>query len=96
MGRLLAPLAVCAALVTLARAGIEFTKPEAGDKLTAGTAIEVEWKEGGSGPSLSDIATFDLVLCAGGNDAASLVSCQVTEEVELILIYRLRFAASLL
>jgi hypothetical protein len=96
MGRVLAPLAVCAALITLARAGIVFTKPKASDKLTAGTAIEVEWKEGGSGPSLADIATFDVVLCAGGNDVNSIVSSQVTKELISILIHHLRNAASLL
>ncbi|KAF2684571.1 hypothetical protein K458DRAFT_418141 [Lentithecium fluviatile CBS 122367] len=73
MGRLLAPLAVCAALISLAHAGIEFTKPKAGETLKAGTAIEVEWKEGGDGPALSDLTTFELHLCFGGNDADTIV-----------------------
>jgi hypothetical protein len=73
MGRLLAPLAVFAAFATLAHAGITFTSPEAGDKLRAGSTIEVEWKEGGSGPKLSDLTTYELHLCAGGNDPSTIV-----------------------
>jgi hypothetical protein len=74
MGRVLAPLVACAALITLARAGIEFTKPEADDTLTAGQAISVAWKDGGGGPPLSDLTTFELFLCAGGNDKGTIVS----------------------
>lgn len=74
MPRILAALAVAAALSDLVHAGISFTKPAAGDKLTAGSAIEVAWKDGGDGPALSEFSTYELHLCAGGNDAASIVS----------------------
>ena len=72
MGRVLAPLAVCAALITLVH-GITFVKPEAGDTLTADEVIEVEWKDGGSGPAMSDLLSFELFLCAGGNDVDTIV-----------------------
>jgi hypothetical protein len=66
MTRLLLPLTALAALAPLVSAGIKFTSPAAGDKLTAGTAIEVEWEEGGSGPALSDLTTYQLILVGGG------------------------------
>ncbi|KAJ4291949.1 Cell wall synthesis protein kre9 precursor [Kalmusia sp. IMI 367209] len=68
MGRLLAPLAVLAAFTTLASAGIQITSPKAGDKLTAGNALKVEWKEGGSGPDVADLTTYQVFLCAGPNN----------------------------
>lgn len=74
MRRLLASLVLCATFAALAQAGIEFTKPKAGDTLTAGTALGVQWQEGGDGPSLSDLTTYELFLCAGGNDAGTFVS----------------------
>ncbi|KAF2180633.1 beta-1,6-glucan boisynthesis protein-like protein [Zopfia rhizophila CBS 207.26] len=66
------PLAIFA-LVTLVSADVEFTSPKAGASLTGGTAIEVEWKDSGEDPSLTDLTTYELFLCAGGNDAASIV-----------------------
>jgi hypothetical protein len=66
MTRLLLPLTALAALAPLVSAGIKFTKPVAGAKLTAGTAIEVDWEEGGSGPSISDLTTYQLILVGGG------------------------------
>ena len=58
------------AFATLAKAGIHFTLPKAGDKLTAGDAIKVEWEEKGSGPGPDDLTTYQLFLCAGPNDAS--------------------------
>jgi hypothetical protein len=67
MARLLLPLAAFAALAPLVSAGIQFTSPAPGDKLTAGNAINIEWEEGGTGPKLTDLATYNLFLCAGGD-----------------------------
>ena len=66
MTRLLLPFTLFAALAPLVSAGIKFTKPSAGDKLKAGTAIVVEWEEGGSGPKISDLTTYQLILVGGG------------------------------
>lgn len=66
MTRLLLPFTALVALTPLVSAGIKFTSPAAGDKLKTGTAIEVEWEEGGSGPSLSDLTTYQLILVGGG------------------------------
>ncbi len=70
MTRLLLPLTVLAALAPIVSAGIKFKKPAAGAKLTAGTAIEVEWEEGGSGPKISDLTTYQLILVGGGQEDA--------------------------
>lgn len=67
MARVLLPLAALAALTPLASA-IKFTSPEPGDKLTAGSAISVKWEDGGDGPKLSDLLSYELFLFAGGND----------------------------
>jgi hypothetical protein len=66
MGHLLAPLAICAALVTLVHAGVEFRKPIAGAILDAGKAMTVEWTDGGVGPALTDLGPYTLHLCQGG------------------------------
>lgn len=68
MTRLFLTLAALAALTPLASAGIKFTSPAAGAKLTAGTAITVKWEEGGDGPALTDLLNYQLFLVAGGND----------------------------
>jgi hypothetical protein len=70
MPRLLLPLVALAALAPLVSAGVKFTNPAPGDKLKAGTAITVEWEEGGTGPKLTDLSTFQLFLCAGGDGVA--------------------------
>ena len=74
MTRLILPLVAFAALAPLARAGISFTSPSAGAKLSAGNSITVNWQDGGDGPSTGDLTTYQLFLCAGGNSAGQNVS----------------------
>jgi hypothetical protein len=74
MARLMLPLAALVALVPFASAGIQFTSPEAGATLKAGTSIQVGWEEGGDGPKLTDLTTFELFLCAGGSKEGTFVS----------------------
>ncbi|KAF1948465.1 beta-1,6-glucan boisynthesis protein-like protein [Byssothecium circinans] len=69
MPRILAPLVLITALSSVVSAGIVFTKPEAGGKSAGGSALSVEWKEGGTGPALSELTSFVLDLCTGSNDA---------------------------
>ncbi|KAF1976148.1 hypothetical protein BU23DRAFT_456520 [Bimuria novae-zelandiae CBS 107.79] len=78
MGRFLAPLAVLTALTTLASAGLQITKPEAGATLTGGDAISIEWKEAGNGPNMDDLTTYQVFLCAGTNDASDNYDLQVS------------------
>lgn len=73
MTRILLPLALLAALSPLVNAGVKFTSPSAGDKLTAGTAVTVKWEEGGSGPALTDLTTYQLQLIVGGNEGSEQV-----------------------
>jgi hypothetical protein len=62
------PLALLAALARLAAADVEFVSPKAGAKLVGGGAIEVEWKDSGDKPAIADLTTYELFLCAGGNE----------------------------
>ncbi|KAF1926367.1 uncharacterized protein M421DRAFT_67686 [Didymella exigua CBS 183.55] len=66
MTRLLLSFTALAALAPLVSAGIKFKSPIAGAELTAGTAIEIEWEEGGTGPSISELTTYQLILVGGG------------------------------
>lgn len=80
MARLLLPFTALAALAPLVSAGIEFTKPAAGAKLTAGESIKIEWKEGGTGPSISDLTTYQVILVAGGQKPEEQVSTRLNLE----------------
>ncbi|KZF21542.1 hypothetical protein L228DRAFT_248266 [Xylona heveae TC161] len=61
------PLALLAAFAPLAvLADIEFTSPAAGQTLQPGT-ITFTWKDSGDSPSISDLKSYQLFLCAGGN-----------------------------
>lgn len=75
MGRFLAPLVALATFTSLAT-GIKITSPKGGDKFTAGNALEVKWDEGGTGPDIADLSTYEVYLCAGPNtpDANTMVS----------------------
>ncbi|KAF2489250.1 hypothetical protein BU16DRAFT_531577 [Lophium mytilinum] len=65
-------LALLAALAPFALADVQFTVPKAGGSMPGG-AITVEWKESGNSPSLTDLKSYQLFLCAGGNDDATIL-----------------------
>jgi hypothetical protein len=69
-----ATLALIASLAPLASADIEFTKPKAGEELEGGSTIEITWKDSGDKPALEELTTYELFLCAGGNEPGSYVS----------------------
>lgn len=63
-------LALLATLAPLAFADVEFTGPAAGDTITVGVqsaTITIKWKDSGSAPPITDLVSYDLFLCAGGN-----------------------------
>ncbi|EON66062.1 hypothetical protein W97_05305 [Coniosporium apollinis CBS 100218] len=63
-------LALLATLAPFAFADVEFTGPAAGDTITVGVqaaSITVKWKESGDAPPITDLLSYDLFLCAGGN-----------------------------
>lgn len=49
-------------------ADVEFTSPAAGASVPGGTVITVQWKDSGDAPSISDLKSYQLFLCAGGNE----------------------------
>ncbi len=70
--RLLAQLAVllllCCCGPRAVLADVRFTKPAAGASIAGGTVLQVEWEDSGDAPSISDLTTYQLFLCAGGNE----------------------------
>lgn len=65
-----------AAVAPHAFADVEFTTPSAGATAAGGEVLKVAWKESGSSPPISSLLTYQLFLCAGGNDASSFVRIQ--------------------
>lgn len=55
-------------------ADVEFTSPAPGDEVAGGTTLRVQWKDSGDAPSLADLKSYKLFLCAGGN--ANPVGCE--------------------
>jgi hypothetical protein len=66
--------ALLGALAPLAAADITFTSPKAGASLAGGTSITVEWKDSGEAPAIADLKSYQIFLCAGGNEDATIVS----------------------
>jgi len=66
-------LALLVALAPFALADVQFTSPKGGATLPGGGSITVEWKESGEAPSISDLKSYQLFLCAGGNDDATIL-----------------------
>lgn len=65
-------LALLAALLPLTFADVEFTTPNAGQAIS-GLTLDVEWKDSGDDPKISELATYQMFLCAGGNDEGDYV-----------------------
>lgn len=66
-------LLLLGALAPYVLADVEFTTPSAGGTVPGGSTLKVAWKDSGSGPALSSLQTYQLFLCAGGNDDSSFV-----------------------
>ena len=82
VAHLLAPRALlnvllAAQLLTLPRlasAAVQFVSPIAGAALVAGGTLEIAWVDDGLPPTIADLTTYKLFLCAGGNTGGSFVS----------------------
>ena len=61
-----------AAALPYALADVEFTSPAAGVTLT-GPTLSIKWKDSGSSPAISDLVSYQLFLCAGGNEDSNYV-----------------------
>ena len=66
-------LTLLAAVAPYVFADVQFTSPSAGGTVAGGKTLSIEWKDSGEKPPLSDLTTYDLFLCAGGNDEESFV-----------------------
>ena len=66
-------LYLLAALAPSTLADVQFTLPAAGASIPAGGTFAVEWKDSGSAPSIAELASYQLFLCAGGNAATDFV-----------------------
>jgi len=53
-------------------ADVEFTSPNAGGFVPAGT-IDVQWHDSGISPPISELTQFTLSLMVGGNEDADMV-----------------------
>ncbi|KAL8672082.1 MAG: hypothetical protein Q9168_003442 [Polycauliona sp. 1 TL-2023] len=96
MSRSLTMLAKGLLLVTLlpaALADVQFTSPAAGGTIAAGKPITAQWKDSGDGTALTDLSTYTLFLCAGGNDQASFIQ-SVGAKGAQVINYSDRFTLS--
>jgi len=69
---------VVAVFASMTLADVEFTEPAAGANLTAGQ-IDVQWKESGISPLISELTQYTLSLMVGGNDLDDMVSLPVAK-----------------
>ena len=66
-------LLLLGAVAPYALADVEFTTPSEGGTVAGGSTLKVEWKDSGTAPPISSLQTYQLFLCAGGNDDTSFV-----------------------
>ena len=69
-------LLTTAFLTSIVLADVQFTTPSAGAIIPGGGSLSIAWGESGSSPAISDLTTYQLFLCAGGNDEASIVQLE--------------------
>ena len=59
-------------LFQVAFADVQFITPFPGEDVPY-TAIQVQWKESGENDPISQFVSYEILLCAGGNDDSSYV-----------------------
>lgn len=62
-------LTLLAALVPFVVADVKFMTPTPGSTIT-GTTISMSWEESGDSPPISELASYQVFLCAGGDTTA--------------------------
>ena len=79
-------LTLLAAVAPYAFADVEFTSPSAGASAVGGELLQIAWKDSGTAPPITQLQSYQLFLCAGGNDAGSFVSigCSRTNDIKFI------------
>ncbi|QDS69771.1 hypothetical protein FKW77_010287 [Venturia effusa] len=69
------------AILPLVHADVKFTSPAGGETFTGGGSIKAAWTDSGNAPSISDLSTYQLFLCAGGNDPGTFIQlASITEK----------------
>jgi hypothetical protein len=69
---ILRSLWLLATVVPYVVADVQFITPKAGGTVKAG-ALTVEWKDSGDAPPLDTLLSYQLFLCAGGNEDGAYV-----------------------
>jgi hypothetical protein len=78
---ILRTLMLLATLLPFAFADVEFTSPSGGDSIS-GLKLDIEWKDSGDEPKISEMATYQMFLCAGGNDEGTYVKMLGLSDVD--------------
>ncbi|EXJ66991.1 uncharacterized protein A1O5_09637 [Cladophialophora psammophila CBS 110553] len=63
---------LAAAILPFACADVQVIAPQPGDTIT-GLNLQIQWKDSGNSPPLSQLANYQLFLCAGGNVDSSYI-----------------------
>lgn len=61
-------------------ADVKFTSPSGGATVAGGKTLQVQWKDSGDDPPLDDLETYQLFLCAGGNEQDSYIQLTALAE----------------
>lgn len=73
MMRLVILSVLLTAILPSVHADVKFTSPAGGETFPGGGSIKAAWTDSGAAPSISDLTTYQLFLCAGGNDPDTFV-----------------------
>lgn len=71
--RFLAFSVLLTSILPSVHADVKFTSPAGGETFSGGGSIKAAWTDSGVAPSIADLTTYQLFLCAGGNDPNTFV-----------------------
>jgi hypothetical protein len=57
----------------LCLADILFTSPSPGSVQANGAPLSISWVESGLSPLISELSSYQIFLCAGGNDPSGII-----------------------
>jgi len=66
-------ISVVLTFLVTTQADIQFTSPAAGAALPVGVPLTISWTDTGIAPLISQLSSYQLYLCAGGNDATTII-----------------------
>ena len=59
--------------LAVTQADIQFTSPSAAVLLPVGVPFTISWIDTGISPLISQLSSYQLYLCAGGNDPTTMI-----------------------